>query len=110
MLVLSFNARGLGSSPKIKSLKRMVANLKPAIIFLQETMMEGEKAKEVLESWLKGWSFGYISSEGHSGGLITTWNQAFKEVAVAKHNRVLKIVLKEKATGEPYALYNVYGP
>ena len=54
MLVLSFNARGLGRSPKIKALRRMIDILKPTIIFIQETMMEGEKAKEVLEPWLKG--------------------------------------------------------
>ena len=71
MLVLSLNARGLGSSPKLKSLRRMIDIKKPAIIFIQETMMEGEKGKEVLEPWLKGWIFGHISSEGHSGGLLT---------------------------------------
>ena len=71
MLVLSFNARGLGSSPKLKSLRRMIDIQKPTIIFIQETMMEGEKSKEVLEPWLKGWSFGFISSKGYSGGLIT---------------------------------------
>ena len=54
MLVLSFNARGLGSAPKIKALKRMVNSLKPTIIFIQETMMEGDKAKETLEPWFKG--------------------------------------------------------
>ena len=74
MLVLSFNARGLGSSPKIKAIKRMVDSLKPTIIFIQETMMEGGKSKEVLEPWLKGWSFGFINSEGHSTGLIIAWN------------------------------------
>ena len=74
MLVLSFNTWGLGSYYKIKALKRMVANLQPAIIFLQETMMEGLNAKEVLESWLKEYRFTYISLEGHLGGLITAWN------------------------------------
>ena len=58
MLVLSLNARGLGSSPKLKSLRRMIDIKKPVIIFIQETMMEGEKAKkgfgdmvERLEFW-----------------------------------------------------------
>ena len=68
----------------------MIANLKPAIIFLRETMMEGEKAKEILESWLKGWSFGHISSEGNSGGPITTWTQEYEEVQVVKQSTVLK--------------------
>ena len=53
MLVLSFNARGLRSFPKIKDLKIMVDILKPMIIFIQETMMEGDKAKEVLEPCLR---------------------------------------------------------
>ena len=74
MLILSFNARALWSSPKLKYLKRMIDNLKPTIIFIQETMMEREKAKEILESWLRGWNFGHISLEGHFGGLITAWN------------------------------------
>ena len=54
MLVLSFNARRLGIPPKLKALKRMVVILKPTIIFIQETMMEGEKDKKVLKAWLKG--------------------------------------------------------
>ena len=74
MLVLSFNDRGLGSPPKLKALKRMVISLKPTIIFIQETMMEGEKSKEVLEPWLRGWSLVHIRFEGYSGGLITSWN------------------------------------
>ena len=31
---------------------------------------DGRRKNQVLEPWLKGWSFGFISSEGHSGGLI----------------------------------------
>ena len=49
----------------------MVISLKPMIILLQKTMMEGMKAIEVLEPWLKDWPFPHISSEGHSGGLVT---------------------------------------
>ena len=94
MLVLSFNARGLGSPPKLKALKRMVIILKPTIIFIQESMMEGEKSKEVLEAWLKGWNFGYISLDGHSRGLITAWNQDFEELQEDKHIIVLKTILK----------------
>ena len=70
MLVLSFNTRGLGSSSKIKALKRMIVSLKHTIILLQKTMMEGTKVKEVLEPWLKDWNFAYIISDGQSGGLI----------------------------------------
>ena len=88
----------------------MIANLKLGIFFIQETMMEGKKYKEVLESWLKGWSFGHISLEGHSGSLISAWYWEYEEVQVVKQHIVLKTVLKEKYIGKYYALYNVYGP
>ena len=80
------------------------------IIFIQEIMMEGEKYKEALEPWLKGWSFGFISSEGHPGGQITAWNQEYEKMQEEKHSSVLKIFLKEKSSGKYFALYNVYGP
>ena len=110
MLVLSFNARGLGSSPKIKALKRMIDRIKLMIIFIQEIMMEGEKSKEVLEPWLKGWSFGFISYKGHSGGLITSWNEEYEKSREEKHSSMLKTVLKEKSSGKCFVMYNVYGP
>ena len=52
----------------------------------------------------------HISLEGHSGGLITSWNHEFDKVQVEKHSMVLKTILKEKAMGNSYALYNVYRP
>ena len=79
----------------------MVISLKPMIIFIQETMMEGEKSKEVLEAWLKGSSFGYISSDKHSRGLIMAWNQDFEEVQEEKHSTMLKQFLKRKPLGYP---------
>ena len=80
------------------------------VIFIQETMMEAEKAKEILESWLKGWNFEDISLEGHSRGIITSWNQEYDKVQEEKHSLALKTILKEKAMGNSYALYNVYRP
>ena len=71
MLCLSFNVRGLGSSLKLKALKRMITSIKPSIILLQETMMEGTKVIEVLVPWLKNWSFAYMSFDSHSGALLT---------------------------------------
>ena len=88
----------------------MVNSLNPTIIFIQETMMEGEKSKEALDPWLKGWSFGFINFEGHSRGQITAWNQEYEKMQEEKHNSVLKIVLKKKASGKSFAMYNVYGP
>ena len=59
---------------------------------------------------MKDWKFGYISSNEHSGGLITAWNQEFEEIQEEKHSTVLKTVLKKKASRISFAMYNVYGP
>ena len=88
----------------------MIIILKPTIILLQETMMEGTKAKEVLEPWLKDRNFAYIISDGHSWGLVIAWSPGFIEIMMVKHNRVIKTVLKEKCSRESYDFYNVYGP
>ena len=42
MKVLSFNCRGLASSHKKTSLKRLVERIHPNVIFLQETMGDCE--------------------------------------------------------------------
>ena len=59
---------------------------------------------------MKGWSFGHISSEGHSGGLLTTWNQGYEEILVEKNSTMLKKNIKDKSIGAIFALYNVYEP
>ena len=49
----------------------MINNLKPSVILVQETMSEGNKAYEIVDSFLKDWSFAHINADGHSRGLIT---------------------------------------
>ena len=88
----------------------MDVSLKPTIIPLQETIMEGTKATGSLEPWFKDWSFTHISSERHSGGLLTAWSLDFVEIKTKKHNTVLKTTLKEKSFGKIYVIYDVYGP
>ena len=88
----------------------MIVILKPMVIILQKTMMEGTKYKEYLEAWLKEWIFFHISSDGYSRELVTAWSPDFVEIMMEKHNTVLKTVLKEISYGEFYAFYNVYGP
>ena len=39
-----------------------------------------------------------------------SWNQDFEEVKEDKYSTMLKIVLKEKAFGISFTMYNVYGP
>jgi exonuclease III len=44
MMLLSFNARGVGGPQKKLALKRLLLSLKPDVLLLQETMCKGEES------------------------------------------------------------------
>ena len=74
MLILSYNVRGLGGSPKLAALCRILELNKAKVVALQETMSEGRKAKEALKTCLRDWQMETLDVEGHSGGMVTTWS------------------------------------
>jgi exonuclease III len=47
MIVISLNVRGVGGAPKSLALKRLFDLVKPDIVMIQETMVDGNKAREV---------------------------------------------------------------
>ena len=68
LLFISFNVRGLGGASKLISLKLIITLIKPSVVALQETMMEGKKAKEVMSRLLKEWWMESINTDAHSRG------------------------------------------
>ena len=88
----------------------MVKSLKPLVILLQEMMMEGAKAIEVIEPGMKDWSFSHINFDGHLGGLLTSWSPDLSKIKIKSYETLLKIVLEDRGPGETFSLYNVYGP
>lgn len=73
MKVLSFNCRGLASSLKKSSLKRLMERIQPDVIFLQETMGDSDSVQLALLSLLLGWDFLALDARGRSGGLAKGW-------------------------------------
>jgi hypothetical protein len=51
MIVISLNVRGVGGAPKSLSLKRLFDLVKPYIVMIQETMVDGNKAREVFSNF-----------------------------------------------------------
>ena len=49
--------KGLGAkgTSKTITLKRIISLFRPSVLALQESMMEGEKVKELLSSFLRDW-------------------------------------------------------
>jgi exonuclease III len=71
MIFLTLNCRGMDNPSKKLVVKRLVDNIKPSIIMLQETMTDGEKITQELSKLLRNWDFYFIDAIGRSGGNVT---------------------------------------
>lgn len=74
MKCLSFNCRGLASTPKKLALKRLFEVESPDIILLQETLGPAESITHALSSLSARWNFLATDASGRSGGLAIGYN------------------------------------
>jgi exonuclease III len=109
MKILSFNIRGLGGAPKKLALKRLLLNLKPNILLIQEIMCSGESARETFRQWLKNWSFCTIDVNGMSGGLLSGWSQDFQALTLFSVCSSILVKLKHKNNDLAFSVVNIYG-
>jgi len=110
MIILSLNLRGFGSPTKLASLKRLLQQIKPNIVLLQETLIEGDKAKNLFFQCLPHWNVGAIDSIGRSRGLLTSWNPSLAEFCA--FGTVAGIFLEGRLniSKDPVKLLNCYAP
>lgn len=71
MKLIMWNIRGMGQRSRIRQLKEMIAQWKPEIIGLQETIKRSFREWE-LEALAPGggYKWGWIAASGHSGGIL----------------------------------------
>jgi exonuclease III len=74
MILLSLNIRGVGGTLKQASMHRVLRKVKPDVIFLQETLVDEEKARLFMLKFVPNWCSCMVSSVGNSGGLLATWD------------------------------------
>jgi hypothetical protein len=66
-------AKGWPIPPKNCPSPGFVYLYKPDILFIQEIMLQGQIASNLLSSFQPGWDFLATDTTGKSGGLITGW-------------------------------------
>ncbi|XP_059066322.1 uncharacterized protein LOC131857643 [Cryptomeria japonica] len=71
--------RGYNALDKRRLIKQGLDQLRPDVVFLQETKMDNGEEKSLLGSW-KQWSGVFVDSEGASGGLGILWNANIHKV------------------------------
>ena len=111
MKLLSFNCRGLASTHKTLSLRRLVSRLTQDVIFLQETLGTSESVKHLLQSVLPGWDFLVMDVRGRSGGLATSWHSSSCRISSSWGCFLcLGVNLYSQELNSSFCLINVYGP
>jgi exonuclease III len=81
MKIVSWNVRGLGRLEKRKEVRKLIGDLAPSILCIQETKLQSCDASLSLALWGNSpHAFSYRSSVGASGGLLTLWDSSKVEV------------------------------
>ena len=73
MILMTLYCRGLSSFPKKLEVKRLIEQQSLDIIFIQETMCDGDVLVKDMELLIKGWQFIYVDAMGKSRGLLIGW-------------------------------------
>jgi len=77
MILLSLNVRGVGGPLKLASMRRLLEKTFPNVIFLQETLVATEKARNFIYFLKPKWMICVVSSVGNFGGILVSWDPTF---------------------------------
>ena len=110
MIILSMNIRGFGGVAKQKSLGRLLPDLRPDMILLQETMCCYTQALYLFSKLKPGWELCASDATTLSSGLLAGWDPHL--VHCNDFSSPAGIILKEnfKGLAETFTVINCYGP
>jgi exonuclease III len=80
MLLLTLNIRGIGGTLKDASVRRLLDQTRPDIVFLQETLVHEQKDRYFMHHLRPYWVSSVVNSVGTSGGLLVTWDPNLYEL------------------------------
>jgi exonuclease III len=112
MKIVSWNIRGLGGLEKRKEVRKLIGDLGPSILCLQETKLHSCDASLSLALWGNSpHAFSYRPSVGASGGLLTLWDSSEVEVwSSESRDHVLWCHGRFITSGAEFSVANVYAP
>ncbi|KAJ1259149.1 hypothetical protein BS78_10G132000 [Paspalum vaginatum] len=101
MNALVWNCRGLGNSRTVQELCGFVRLYHPKIVFLPETRMNADRARNLC------WRLGLrnslaINSVGLSGGLVLYWDEAITVSLLGQGMHFFDILIKEGPDQAPW--------
>ena len=112
MIILSWNARGLGARIKRSTVRSFINHHKPHFVFIQETKVEDFNPRLINSMW-KDSQVKWVASPSHgsSGGIISLWSAHFFTLSSSICERNWIAISGEfPSTKFKCTLINVYNP
>ncbi|XP_057443208.1 uncharacterized protein LOC130735124 [Lotus japonicus] len=109
---LTWNVRGLGGTTKREIVKKAIQQLKPELLFIQETKLNEQRQRSI-QKWAQGMKFRHVEvySDGSAGGLLCMWKENNIQVlTVVTDTNFILLTLKIPNYEQPVMVGNVYGP
>jgi len=77
MFFLSLNIRGIEGPHKAASVRCLLDNSHTKIVFIQETLVSAQKARDFMHALRPSWVSCFANSVGTSGGLLVSWDPIY---------------------------------
>jgi hypothetical protein len=110
MIILSLNLCGFGGTLKLASLKSLLSYTKPDIVFLQETLVNYDKAIGLFLQCAPSWNVVVLDPTGRSGGFLSGWNPAIAELTSFDTLTGILLEGRTKVSTFKVKLLNCYAP
>jgi hypothetical protein len=109
MKILSWNCRGLSRPTAVRSLRLLIRENSPEILFLSETKSSPLQVSSILNS-LGFFLICQVAPVGSRGGLALTWRPGVDlECFITNKNNILAWCFSDP-THSPWILSCIYGP
>jgi hypothetical protein len=109
MRLLSWNCRGIGRAPTARSLKALVRDEGPDVLFLAETKVSSPRL-EKLKVGMGFSNFFCVDSEGKAGGLAIFWKLGVELEVVFSNSHIIAALVYSDPPDNVWLLLAVYGP
>jgi exonuclease III len=91
-------------------MRRLLRKVKPDVVFLQETLVDEEKARHFMLKFVPNWCSCVVSSVGNSGGLLASWDPNKFVLLPSLCSGGILLIDTSLENNKDICLLNVYGP
>nr|POF11779.1 hypothetical protein CFP56_74437 [Quercus suber] len=109
MRTLAWNCRGAGRAPTVRSLRSLILNSNPDLVFLSEMKITALRVEKIRVKLNFVDSF-CVDANGRSGGLAILWRQGMELEVVYSSRYVIASLIYSDPPRSPWLFFFVYGP